>query len=53
MDEVGSSEVGLLGMVSLLEEVVLALLGVKGGTVKAGSRFLPPMWVPVWVFEVG
>ena len=38
--EVGSSEAGSSGEVSLLEKVVLVLLAVEAGAIKEGSRFL-------------
>jgi hypothetical protein len=41
VEEVGSSEVGSSGKVSLLEKVVLVLLTVEAGAIKEGSRFLP------------
>jgi len=41
-EEVGSSEVGSSGKVSLSEKVVLVLLAVKAGAVKEGSGFLAP-----------
>ena len=41
VDQVGSSEVGSSGKVSVLEKVVLLLLAVEAGAVKEGSRFLP------------
>ena len=40
-EEVGSSEVGSSGKVSLSETVVLVLLTVEAGAVKKGSGFLP------------
>jgi len=40
-EEVGSSEVGSSGKVSLSEKVVLVLLAVEAGAVKEGSGFLP------------
>ena len=44
-EEVGSSEVGSVGKVSLSKKVVLVLLAVEAGAVKEGSWFLPSRWV--------
>jgi hypothetical protein len=41
VEEVGLSEVGSSGKVSLSETVVLALHAVEAGAVKEGSGFLP------------
>ena len=41
MEEVGSSEAGSSGKVSLSEKVVLVLLALKAGAVKEGCGFLP------------